>query len=90
MESEVSSGYDIALIGIEHDHYGRLEDFVKYNKQQMEKENNQNTYLSYFQETKLYDYYEMALETENELTKFQLGVCGYPADEDLYTKKGYP
>jgi len=33
----VASGYDIALIGIEKDHYKRLEDFIQFNKQQMEK-----------------------------------------------------
>ena len=32
----------------------------------------------------------MALKNENELTKFQLGVCGYPADDEFYTKNGYP
>ena len=37
LESEVSSGYDIALIGLEPDHYGRLDDFIQFNKQEMEK-----------------------------------------------------
>ena len=32
----------------------------------------------------------MALKNENELTRFQLGVCGYPAEEELYIKSGYP
>jgi hypothetical protein len=36
-ESDFANGYDIALIGIESDHYGRLEKFISYNKQQMEK-----------------------------------------------------
>ena len=36
-KGDPASGYDIALIGIEPDHYGRLEEFISYNKQQMEK-----------------------------------------------------
>jgi hypothetical protein len=39
-EGDEASGYDIALIGIEEDHFKRLEDFISYNKQLMEKENN--------------------------------------------------
>ncbi len=35
-ESDFASGNDLVLIGIESDHYGRLAEFISYNKQQME------------------------------------------------------
>ena len=36
-ESDIASGYDLAFVGIESDQYGRLEEFISYNNQQMEK-----------------------------------------------------
>jgi hypothetical protein len=34
--------------------------------------------------------YEDALQNDNEMTKFEMGVCGYPAIEQEYNLKGYP
>ena len=54
------------------------------------KHNNKINFLSYFSEAGIFEYYKNALEKKFETTSFEMGVCGYPAIEQEYIKKGYP
>ena len=56
----------------------------------MKELNNQNTYLPYFQEIGLLNFYNESLKNENQQTQFQLDISGYPADKEKFSNEGYP
>ena len=51
---------------------------------------NQNTCLPYFQEIGLLNFYKESLKNENQQTRFQLELSGYPADMEKFSNEGYP
>ncbi len=55
---DFASGNDIALIGIDQDQNSRLDAFIAFNQEKREKKNNNKNFLTYFQETNLFKYYQ--------------------------------
>ena len=67
-----------------------MDSFIAFNQKERNKKDNKNNFLSYFNDQGLFKYYQDALKNQYEMPKFEMGVCGYPAIEKEYIKKGYP
>ena len=55
---DLKSGNDIALIGIDKDHYHLIDNFIE-NNQKLKKENNNGNFQSFFKENGLYSMFEI-------------------------------